>query len=154
MCSDIFLSWPHNLIVLGCHHPNRSSWSVTVIGFCHHLVTPTQYILGSHNQGVIFRWQKNLIVFTVVTQICHLPHKQGLVIWQYWTPTNREQTNFVIIVAVANEFVALNDNWKGNFGTCREFDLKMSRWHSTVACVGFSFKVYSFKLWSNMGAML
>ena len=35
--------------------------------------------------------------FTLVIQICHLPHKQGLVpvIWQYWIPTSREQTNFV-----------------------------------------------------------
>ena len=42
--------------------------------------------------------------------------------------THKQRTeNFVLIVAVANEFVALNDNWKGNFGTCREFDLKMSR---------------------------
>ena len=30
--------------------------------------------------------------FTMVTQICHLPHKQGLVIWQYWTSTKRKQT--------------------------------------------------------------
>ena len=34
--------------------------------------------------------------FTSVIQIYHLPHKQGLVIWQYWTPTNREQKNFVL----------------------------------------------------------
>ena len=33
-----------------------------------------------------------LIFFTMVTQICLLPHKQGLVIWQYWTPTKRKQT--------------------------------------------------------------
>ena len=39
-------------------------------------------------------------------------------------------------VAVGNEFVALNDNRKGNFGTFRESDLKMSGWHSTVLCVG------------------
>ena len=97
-----------------------------------------------------FGWQ--FFFFTLVTQICHLPHKQGLVIWQYWTPTNREQTNFVLIVAVANEFVALNDNRKGNFGTFRESDLKMPKWHSTVECVGSSFEVYSIKFLSNVGA--
>ena len=53
--------------------------------------------------------------FTMVTEICHLPHKEGLVIWQSWTPqTENRQT---LSWAVANEFVALNDNRKGNFGT-------------------------------------
>ena len=41
--------------------------------------------------------------------------------------THKQRTEKLCLVAVANEFVALNDNWKGNFGTCREFDLKMSR---------------------------
>ena len=39
------------------------------------------------------------------------------------------------LVVVANEFAALNDNRKDNFGTFKENDLKMSWWHSTVACV-------------------
>ena len=62
-----------------------------------------------------------------------LTHKQGLVIWQYWTPTNRMDK--LCLVVVANEFAALNDNRKDNFGTFKESDLKMSWWHSTVGCV-------------------
>ena len=86
-------------------------------------------------QGVsrFFGWF-NFFFFTLVThQICHLTHKQGLVIWQYWTPTNRMDK--LCLVVVANEFAALNDNRKDNFGTFKESDLKMSWWHSTVACV-------------------
>ena len=66
--------------------------------------------------------------------------------------THKQRTDKLCLVAVANEFVALNDNRKGNFGTFRESDLKMSKWHSTVECVGFGFKVYSFKFLSNVGA--
>ena len=68
--------------------------------------------------------------------------------------THKQRTDKLCLVAVANEFVALNDNRKGNFGTFRESDLKMSGWHSTVECVGFSFEVYSFKFLSNVGARL
>ena len=68
--------------------------------------------------------------------------------------THKQRTDKLCLVAVANEFVALNDNRKGNFGTFRESDLKMSGWHPTVACAGFSFKVYSLKFWSNVGARL
>ena len=68
--------------------------------------------------------------------------------------THKQRTDKLCLVAVANEFVALNDNRKGNFGTFRESDLKMSGWHSTVACVGFNFNVYSIKFWSNVGARL
>ena len=41
--------------------------------------------------------------------------------------THKQRTDKLCLVAVANEFVALNDNRKGNFGTFRESDLKMSR---------------------------
>ena len=41
--------------------------------------------------------------------------------------THKQRTNKLCLVAVANEFVALNDNRKGNFGTFRESDLKISR---------------------------
>ena len=68
--------------------------------------------------------------------------------------THKQRTDKLCLVAVANEFVALNDNRKGNFGTFGESDLKMSGWHSTVKCVGFSFEVYSFKFLSNVGARL
>ena len=40
--------------------------------------------------------------------------------------THKQRTEKLCLVAVANEFVALNDNWKGNFGTFRKSDLKMS----------------------------
>ena len=40
--------------------------------------------------------------------------------------THKQRTDKLCLVAVANEFVALNDNRKGNFGTFRESDLKMS----------------------------
>ena len=83
----------------------------------------------------------------MVYQIHHLPHKQGL-------NTHKQRTNKLCLEAAANEFVAPNDNQKGNFGTFRESDLKMSWGHSTVGCVGFSFKVYSFKFWSNVGSWL
>ena len=41
--------------------------------------------------------------------------------------THKQRTDKLCLVAVANEFVALNDNRKGNFGTFRESDLKMSK---------------------------
>ena len=41
--------------------------------------------------------------------------------------THKQRTDKLCLVAVANEFVALNDNRKGNFDTFRESDLKMSR---------------------------
>ena len=41
--------------------------------------------------------------------------------------TRKQRTDKLCIVAVANEFVALNDNRKSNFGTFRESDLKMSK---------------------------
>ena len=40
---------------------------------------------------------------------------------------HKQRTDKLCLVAVANEFVALNDNRKGNFGTFRESDLKMSK---------------------------
>ena len=40
--------------------------------------------------------------------------------------THKQRTDKLCLVAVANEFVALNDNRKGNFGTFREYNLKMS----------------------------
>ena len=40
--------------------------------------------------------------------------------------THKQRTDKLCLVAVANEFVVLNDNWKGNFGAFREPDLKMS----------------------------
>ena len=65
--------------------------------------------------------------------------------------THKQRTDKLCLVDVANAFVALHDNWKGNFGTFRESGLKMTGWHSTVACVRLSFKVYSSKFWSNVG---
>ena len=38
--------------------------------------------------------------------------------------THKQRTNKLCLVAVTNEFVALNDNRKGNFGTFKESDLK------------------------------
>ena len=64
--------------------------------------------------------------------------------------THKQRTDKLCLVSVANEFVALNDNRKCNFGTFREYNLKMSGWHPTVACAGCSFKVYSLKFWSNV----
>ena len=40
--------------------------------------------------------------------------------------THKQRTDKLCLVAVANEFVALNDNRKGNFGTFREYNSKMS----------------------------
>ena len=40
--------------------------------------------------------------------------------------THKQRTDKLCLVAVANEFVALNDNRKGNFGTFGEYNLKMS----------------------------
>ena len=40
--------------------------------------------------------------------------------------THKQRTDKLCLVAVTNEFVALNDNRKGNFGTFRKSDLKMS----------------------------
>ena len=37
--------------------------------------------------------------------------------------TRKQRTDKLCLVAVANEFVALNDNWKGNFGAFREPDV-------------------------------
>ena len=39
---------------------------------------------------------------------------------------HKQRTDKLCLVAVANEFVALNDNRKGNFATFRESDLKKS----------------------------
>ena len=41
--------------------------------------------------------------------------------------TYKQRTDKLCLVAVAIGFVALNDNRKGNFGTFRESDFKMSR---------------------------
>ena len=40
--------------------------------------------------------------------------------------THKQRTDKLCLVAVADEFVALNDNRNGNFDTFRESDLKMS----------------------------
>ena len=40
--------------------------------------------------------------------------------------THKQRTDKLCLIAVANELVALHNNWKGNFGTFRESDLKMS----------------------------
>ena len=40
--------------------------------------------------------------------------------------THKQRTDKFCLVGVTNEFVALNDNRKGNFGTFRKSDLKMS----------------------------
>ena len=68
--------------------------------------------------------------------------------------THKQRTDKLCLAAVADEFVALNDNRKGSFVTFRKSDLKVSGRHSTVVCVGFSFKLYSFKFCSNVGARL
>ena len=103
----------------------RTQWNATKVS--RKCITAT-----AQGVGHFFGWF-NFLFFTLVTQICHLTYKQGLVIWQYWTPTNR--TDKLCLVAVANEFVALNDNRKDNFGTFKGSALKMPWWHSTVACV-------------------
>ena len=43
-----------------------------------------------------FSDDKIILFFSLVTQIFYLPHNQGLEVWQYWKPTNREQTNFAL----------------------------------------------------------
>ena len=60
--------------------------------------------------------------------------------------THKQRTDKLCLVAVANEFVALNDNRKGNFGSFRESKWLKNVRVTTVACVGFSFK-----FWSNVG---
>ena len=40
--------------------------------------------------------------------------------------THKQRTDKLCLVAVANEFVALNDNRKDNFATLKDSDLKMS----------------------------
>ncbi|CAH3182157.1 unnamed protein product, partial [Porites lobata] len=49
--------------------------------------------------------------------------------------THKQRTDKLCLVAVVNEFVALNDNRKGNFGTFRQSDLKMSDFQK---CEGWS----------------
>ena len=68
--------------------------------------------------------------------------------------THKQRTDKLCLVGVTNEFLALNDNWKGNFGTFRKSDSKMSGWHSTLACVRLASKSFSFKFCSNVGARL
>ena len=102
-------------------------WNATKVS--RKCITGTAQVVGH-----FFGWFNFFFFFfTLVTQVCHLTHKQGLVIWKYWTLTNRMDK--LCLVAVANEFAALNDNRKDNFGTFKESDLKMTWWHSTVACV-------------------
>ena len=65
--------------------------------------------------------------------------------------THKQRTDKLCLIDVANEFAALNENQKSNFGTFKESDLKMSGWHSTVASVGFSLEVSLFiKIWSDV----
>ena len=40
--------------------------------------------------------------------------------------THKQRTNKLCLIDVANEFAALNENRKSNFGTFKESDLKMS----------------------------
>ena len=58
--------------------------------------------------------------------------------------THKQRTDKLCLIDVANEFAALNENRKSNFGTFKESDLKMSEWHSSVASVGFSLEVSLF----------
>ena len=58
--------------------------------------------------------------------------------------THKQRTDKLCLVDVANEFAALNENRKINFGTFKESDLKMFGWHSSVASVGFSLEVSLF----------
>ena len=43
--------------------------------------------------------------------------------------THKQRTDELCLIDVANEFAALNEDGKSNFGTFKESDLKMSRWH-------------------------
>ena len=58
--------------------------------------------------------------------------------------THKQRTDKLCLIDVANEFAALNENRKSNFGTFKESDLKMSGWHSSVSSVGFSLEVCLF----------
>ena len=58
--------------------------------------------------------------------------------------THKQRTDKLCLIDVANEFAALNENRKSNFGTFKESDLKMSGWQSSVASVGFSIEVSLF----------
>ena len=58
--------------------------------------------------------------------------------------TQKQRTDKLCLTDVANEFAALNENRKSNFGIFKESDLKMSGWHSSVASVGFSLEVNLF----------
>ena len=58
--------------------------------------------------------------------------------------THKQRTDKLCLIDVANEFAALNENRKSNFGTFKESDLKMSGWHSSVTSVGFSLEVSLF----------
>ena len=60
--------------------------------------------------------------FTLVTQICHLTYKQTRFSNLTILNPRKQRTDKLCLVAVANEFVALNDNWKGNVGAFREPD--------------------------------
>ena len=50
--------------------------------------------------------------------------------------THKQRTDKLRLIDAANEFAALNKNQKSNFGTFKEYDLKKSGWHSSVASVG------------------
>ena len=66
--------------------------------------------------------------------------------------TQKQRTEKPCLVAVSNEFVALLRDH-----TFRESDLTSlgeTQPLRVLGCVGFSFKVYSFKFWSNLGVKL
>ena len=112
----------------------------------------TFFQLENHQAAkAILKWQEKWTV-SLKKCICFYWLISNLTILN----THTERTDIKLcLVAAANQCVAINDNRKRNFiGTFTESDLKMSRWHSTIASVGFSFKVYSFKFWSNVGARL
>ena len=58
----------------------------------------------------------NFFFYTLVTQICHLPHKQARFSNLTILNTHKKRTGKLCLVAVTNEFVALNNNRRGNFG--------------------------------------
>ena len=55
--------------------------------------------------------------------------------------THKQRTDNLCLIDIANEFTALNDNRRKNFGTFKESDFKISGWLSSFLSVEFSLEV-------------
>ena len=109
----------------GCHQYNSFSRQETIQTLSQHKFT--HYIAGTaQGMGTLPLFRMAIFFFyfgypdlslTTQTRFSNLTILN----------THKQRTDKLCLVAVANEFVALNDNRKGNFGTFRESDLKMSR---------------------------